>query len=227
MSELDTTAPILTIDGPSGSGKGSISKRVAEKLGWCYLDSGALYRALGIAAIHRQVDITDENALAVLIERINLEFKRNTAGDWGVYLDGEEVQGQLQTEDVGRVASKIAIFPLVRRGLLAKQQGFQKQPGLVADGRDMGSVVFPNANYKVYLTASAEERGKRRYKQLIEKEINANLRNVIEDIEQRDERDKSRLASPLMVPEGALYIDSSSSSIKEVVQEVLDLLNNA
>ncbi|MEO1963396.1 MAG: (d)CMP kinase [Cycloclasticus sp.] len=227
MNELDTTAPILTIDGPSGSGKGSISKRLAEKLGWYYLDSGALYRALGIAAINQQVDIADESALAALIERIDLEFKRNTVGDWGVYLDAEEVQGQLQTEDVGRVASKIAVFPLVRRGLLAKQQGFQKQPGLVADGRDMGSVVFPNANYKVYLTASAEERGKRRYKQLIEKGINANLRNVIEDIEQRDERDKNRLASPLMVPEGALYIDSSSSSIKEVVQQVLDLLNNA
>jgi cytidylate kinase len=220
------SAAVLTIDGPSGSGKGSISKCVSEKMGWHYLDSGALYRALGIAAINKQVDIADENALAALIESISLEFKRGAAGDWGVYLDGEEVQQQLQTEEVGKVASKIAVFPLVRRGLLAKQRSFQQKPGLVADGRDMGSVVFPNASYKVYLTASAEERGKRRYKQLIEKGINANLNKVIEDIEQRDERDKNRSASPLMVPEGAAYIDSSSNSIKEVVQQVLDLLNN-
>lgn len=220
------SAAVLTIDGPSGSGKGSISKCVSEKMGWHYLDSGALYRALGIAAINKQVDIADENALAALIESISLEFKRGAVGDWGVYLDGEEVQRQLQTEEVGKVASKIAVFPLVRRGLLAKQRSFQQKPGLVADGRDMGSVVFPNASYKVYLTASAEERGKRRYKQLIEKGINANLNKVIEDIEQRDERDKNRSASPLMVPEGAAYIDSSSNSIKEVVQQVLDLLNN-
>lgn len=226
MSAHHSAAPVLTIDGPSGAGKGSISKCLSEKLDWHYLDSGALYRALGIAAINQQVDISDEHALAALIKTITLEFKQSACGSWGVYLDGNEIQQQLQTEDVGHVASKIAVFPLVRSGLLAKQQAFQCQPGLVADGRDMGSVVFPDAAYKVYLTASAKERGNRRYKQLIEKGINANLQDVIEDIEQRDERDKNRSVSPLLVPDGALYIDSSSISIQEVVQLVLELINN-
>ncbi|ORU92594.1 MAG: cytidylate kinase [Cycloclasticus sp. symbiont of Poecilosclerida sp. N] len=226
MSGSDELAPVLTIDGPSGSGKGSISKRISEKLGWHYLDSGAIYRALGVAAIKNDIDISNEFEIAALIRRIDIEFKQSASGAWAAYLDGEQVQKKLQTEEVGNTASKIAIFPMVRRGLLAKQQGFQKAPGLVADGRDMGSVVFFNARHKVYLTASAEERGKRRYKQLIEKGISANLHNVIEDIEQRDERDKNRSASPLTVPDGAIYIDSSSSTIDEVVQQVLDSLDN-
>ncbi|MBL4744023.1 MAG: (d)CMP kinase [Cycloclasticus sp.] len=226
MNHQGQTAPVLTIDGPSGSGKGSISKCVAEKLGWHYLDSGALYRALGIAAIKEGVDVANEDALAALIQDIELEFKRSDLGHWAVFLNGEEVQDQLQTEAVGNTASKIAVFPKVRSGLLAKQRTFQIAPGLVADGRDMGSVVFPNAKFKVYLTASAEERGKRRYKQLIEKGINANLSSVIQDIQERDERDKNRSESPLVIPEGATYIDSSSSEIDEVVLTVLDLLEN-
>lgn len=218
--------PILTIDGPSGSGKGSISKCISEKMGWHYLDSGSLYRALGIAAIKNNIDINNEAALVELIGRINLEFKRTEQGHWGVLLNGEEVRSQLATEEVGQLASKIAVFEKVRQGLLAKQQAYQAMPGLVADGRDMGSVVFPNAAYKVYLTASADERGKRRYKQLIEKGINANLRDVVQDIEQRDERDKNRAMSPLVVPNDALYIDSSDKAIDEVVQQVLNLLKN-
>jgi CMP/dCMP kinase len=218
--------PILTIDGPSGSGKGSISKRVSEQLGWHYLDSGSLYRALGIAAIKHKVDIDNEGALVELISRINLEFKRTDQGDWGVLLNGEEVRSLLATEEVGQLASKIAVFEKVREGLLAKQRAFHIMPGLVADGRDMGSVVFPNAAHKVYLTASADERGKRRYKQLIEKGINANLSDVIQDIEQRDERDKNRATSPLVVPKDAIYIDSSHKTIDEVVQQVLSLLKN-
>jgi len=223
MSQL---IPVVTIDGPSGSGKGSISKRVSEKLGWHYLDSGSLYRALGIAAIEQGVDIANEDALAELIDEIELEFKKAEQGNWAIFLNGQQVQDQLQTEAVGDVASKIAVFPKVRSGLLAKQQTFQKAPGLVADGRDMGSIVFPNAPYKIYLTASADERGKRRYKQLIRKGISANLTDVIQDIEQRDERDKNRLLSPLVVPDGAVYIDSSSSSIDEVVAQVLNILKN-
>ena len=223
MSQL---IPVVTIDGPSGSGKGSISKRVSEKLGWHYLDSGSLYRALGIAAIEQGVDIASEDALAELIDEIELEFKKAEQGNWAIFLNGQQVQDQLQTEAVGDVASKIAVFPKVRSGLLAKQQTFQKAPGLVADGRDMGSIVFPNAPYKIYLTASADERGKRRYKQLIRKGISANLTDVIQDIEQRDERDKNRLLSPLVVPDGAVYIDSSSSSIDEVVAQVLNILKN-
>ena len=218
--------PILTIDGPSGSGKGAISKCISEKLGWHYLDSGSLYRALGIAAIKNKIDINNEAALVELIGRVNLEFKRIEPGLWAVLLNGEEVRSQLATEEVGQVASKIAVFEKVREGLLAKQQAYQAMPGLVADGRDMGSVVFPNAAYKVYLTASADERGKRRYKQLIEKGINANLLDVIQDIEQRDERDKNREMSPLVVPNDAIYIDSSDKTIDEVVQQVLNLLKS-
>ncbi len=224
MNQLVGSIPVLTIDGPSGSGKGTVCKLVSEQLGWHYLDSGAMYRALGIAAIERGVDIHDEDKVAALIKLIELEFKRNANGDWAVFLDGVEVQHQLQTEKVGRVASIVAVFPKVRHGLLLKQQSFKQVPGLVADGRDMGSVVFVDAAYKVYLTASAEERGKRRYKQLIEKGIDANLSNVIDEIELRDSRDKNRTASPLIVPEGALLIDSSSKSISEVVEDVLKLI---
>jgi len=223
---VNNSIPVLTIDGPSGSGKGSISKRVSEKLGWHYLDSGALYRALGIAAIKNAVDIDNEDALTELVNKIELEFKQTEQGHWAVLLNAEEVQDQLQTEEVGNVASKIAVFKKVRQGLLAKQQAFQEMPGLVADGRDMGSVVFPDALHKVYLTASADERGKRRYKQLIGKGISANLTSVIQDIEQRDERDKNRATSPLVVPKDAIYIDSSFSTIDEVVQQVLNSLKN-
>ncbi len=223
---MNYSTPVLTIDGPSGSGKGSISKRVAERLGWHYLDSGALYRALGLAAIKNHIDIEDEKALVTLVRQIDLEFKKTEQGYWAVLLNGEAIQDQLQTEEVGEIASKIAVFKEVRRSLLAKQQSFRKKPGLVADGRDMGSVVFPDAQYKVYLTASAEERGKRRYKQLIEKGINASLDSVIQDIEQRDERDQNRAFSPLVIPEGADYIDSSNDTVDEVVHHVLNVLKN-
>jgi len=223
---MNASAPVLTIDGPSGAGKGSISKRVAKHLGWHYLDSGALYRALGVAAINSNVELADEEALVALIEKVTLEFKVADHGEWGVFLDGEEIQQQLKTEAVGDIASKIAVFPKVRKGLLLKQYEFRQLPGLVADGRDMGSVVFPNAKTKIYLTASAEERANRRYKQLIEKGINANLRDVIYDVEQRDERDKNRSASPLTVPEGSVYIDSSLITIEEVVEQVLNSLKN-
>ena len=225
MMGVNDSAPVLTIDGPGGSGKGTVSKIVAKQLGWNYLDSGTVYRALGIAAIDHHVDLSNEKALVKLAENINLEFKFN--GDWAVLLDGEEIQQQLQTEEIGNIASKIAVFPTVRQRLLAKQLLFQKPPGLVADGRDMGTVVFPSAKYKVYLTASAEERGKRRYKQLIEKGISANLRDVIQDVEKRDKRDKTRTASPLTVPDGAVYIDSSFYTIEEVVQQILDSLKTS
>jgi len=226
MMNEHANIPVLTIDGPSGSGKGTISKRLAERLGWNYLESGALYRALGIAAMRQQLDITDAKKLTELVDGVDIEFKRNEQGRWVTYLDGQEIQRQLQSEKIGNIASKIAVFPDVRRSLLAKQLTFRQLPGLVADGRDMGSVVFPSADYKVYLTASTEERAKRRYKQLIEKGISANLRDVIQDVEKRDKRDKNRSTSPLMVPEGAVYIDSSCKTIDEVVQQVLDCLKN-
>jgi len=219
-------SPVLTIDGPSGSGKGTISKCLAEKLAWHYLDSGALYRALGVAATTANVDLNKEQAICDLAKNVDIEFKQNTVKEWVVILNNVEIQDKLQREEIGDVASKIAVYPAVRKALLGKQRNFNVFPGLVADGRDMGSTVFPNAEYKVFLTADAQTRGKRRYKQLIEKGINANLRTVIEDIEQRDERDKTRTASPLIIPDDALIVDSSNLEINDVVNRIINFINN-
>mgnify|MGYP000735915680 CR=1 FL=1 len=219
-------SPVLTIDGPSGSGKGTISKCLAEKLAWHYLDSGAIYRALGVAVTTANVDLNKEQAVCDLAKNIDIEFKQDNVKEWVVILNNVEIQDKLQSEEIGDVASKIAVYPAVRKALLDKQRDFNVSPGLVADGRDMGSTVFPNAKYKVFLTADAQTRGKRRYKQLIEKGINANLRTVIEDIEQRDERDKTRSASPLIIPDDALVIDSSNLEINDVVNRIVNYINN-
>jgi len=219
-------SPVLTIDGPSGSGKGTISKCLAEKLAWHYLDSGALYRALGVAATTANVDLNKEQAVCDLAKNVDIEFKQNTVKEWVVILNNDEIQDKLQKEEIGEVASKIAVYPTVRKVLLDKQRNFNVFPGLVADGRDMGSTVFPNAEYKVFLTADTQTRGKRRFKQLIEKGINANLRTVIEDIEQRDERDKTRSASPLIIPDDALVVDSSNLEINDVVNRIINFINN-
>ena len=219
-------SPVLTIDGPSGSGKGTISKCLAEKLAWHYLDSGAIYRALGVAVTTANVDLNKEQAVCDLAKDIDIEFKQDNVKEWVVILNNIEIQDKLQSEEIGDVASKIAVYPAVRKALLDKQRDFNVSPGLVADGRDMGSTVFPDAKYKVFLTADAQTRGKRRYKQLIEKGINANLRTVIEDIEQRDERDKTRSASPLIIPDDALVIDSSNLEINDVVNRIINYINN-
>jgi len=223
---MKDNSPVLTFDGPSDAGKGTISKCLAEKLAWHYLDSGAIYRALGVAVTTANVDLNKEQAVCDLAKNIDIEFKQDNVKEWVVILNNVEIQDKLQSEEIGDVASKIAVYPAVRKALLDKQRDFNVSPGLVADGRDMGSTVFPNAKYKVFLTADAQTRGKRRYKQLIEKGINANLRTVIEDIEQRDERDKTRSASPLIIPDDALVIDSSNLEINDVVNRIVNYINN-
>jgi cytidylate kinase len=215
--------PVLTIDGPSGAGKGTISRLVAKKLGWHYLDSGSIYRSLAIALLQQVVDLADETAIVRIAETMNLAFE--CGDELQVKLNGADITAQLGLESTGNIASIIATLPEIRQVLLQKQRNFKQLPGLVADGRDMGTVVFPDANNKVFLTASAEERARRRYKQLKEKGINANLSNLINDIEARDRRDRERTAAPLAMAENALYIDSSNMSIDAVIEEVLNLIH--
>lgn len=214
--------PVLTIDGPSGAGKGTVSRAVARKLGWNYLDSGSIYRSLAIAAQKKNKDITKVNEVVKVAESILLEFE--CAEELVVKLDGIDITSELAKESTGEAASIIAVYPEVRAVLLQKQKDFQQAPGLVADGRDMGTVVFLDAENKVYLTASAEKRAKRRYKQLIEKGIDANLERITKEIEARDRRDQERSTAPLKMAEGALYIDSSELTIEQVNEEVLNLV---
>ena len=216
------TIPVLTIDGPSGAGKGTISRLVAKKLGWKYLDSGSIYRSLAIALLQQGVDLVDEAAIVKVAQTMDLAFECND--ELIVKLNGADITAQLGLETTGNTASIIAVLPKVRRVLLQKQQNFRQSPGLVADGRDMGTVVFPDATTKVFLTASAEERARRRYKQLKEKGIDANLSDLTLDIEERDRRDSERATAPLAMAENALYIDSSNMSITAVIEEVLNLI---
>ncbi len=215
-------APVLTIDGPSGAGKGTVSRLVAQRLGWHFLDSGAIYRALAWAARRRGVDLNDPDAVARVAGEMDLEFICDD--DVKVLVDGEDVTDRLHTEECGRIASKIAAYPQVRRALLDKQRAFRRPPGLVADGRDMGTVVFPDAPYKVFLTASAEERARRRYLQLKAQGLDVTLDQIIKDLEERDRRDREREESPLAPARDAIVIDSSDLSIDEVVDRVLALL---
>ncbi|AEG00298.1 (d)CMP kinase [Methylomonas methanica] len=216
------SVPVLTIDGPSGAGKGTVSRAVAKILQWHYLDSGSIYRSLAIAVLQAGIALDDLAAITQIAKGMQLEF------DCGevltVRLSGVDITSQLATETTGNAASIVAAYPEVRAILLQKQKDFQQLPGLVADGRDMGSVVFPDAQFKVYLTASAEERANRRYKQLIEKGIDANLLQITREIEERDRRDSERATAPLTVPEGAVTIDSSSLSIQQVIDAVINLV---
>ena len=214
--------PVITIDGPSGAGKGTVSRLVAKKLGWHYLDSGSIYRSLAIALQQASVDSADVEAIVKVAQTMALEF--DCGDELIVKLNGEDITGRLGLESTGNLASQIAALPEVRRVLLQKQQDFRQLPGLVADGRDMGTVVFPDAANKVFLTASAEKRAERRYKQLIEKEIDANLIKIRNEIEARDRRDMERETAPLAMASDALYIDSSDMAIDAVVEEVLNLI---
>ena len=214
--------PVLTIDGPSGAGKGTVSRLVAKKLGWNYLDSGSIYRSLAIALQKTSVDLEDVGEIVKVAQAMALEF--DCGDELIVKLNGEDITSRLGLESTGSVASQIAAVPEVRQVLLQKQQDFRRPPGLVADGRDMGTVIFPNAENKVFLTASAEKRAERRYKQLIEKGIGANLADIMKEIEERDRRDMEREAAPLAMASDALYIDSSDMTIDAVVEEVLNLI---
>lgn len=216
------TVPVLTIDGPSGAGKGTVSRAVAKKLGWNYLDSGSIYRSLAIAVLKQAVDLEDEAAIVNVARAMVLEFDCND--ELVVRLDGEDITSQLGLESTGNAASIVAALPEVRRVLLQKQKDFKRLPGLVADGRDMGTVVFPEAENKVFLTASAAERAKRRYKQLIEKGNSANLAQITNEIEERDRRDMERKAAPLAMASDALYIDSSDMALDSVIEEVMNLI---
>lgn len=222
-----TDIPIITVDGPSGTGKGTVCSYLTDWLGWHFLDSGALYRVLALAAQKRQIGSDDAAALGQLAENLNVEFNVAGAGSLvDVLLDGEVVTDKIRTETCGNAASVIAPIRSVRQALLSRQRAFHKAPGLVADGRDMGTVVFPEATLKIFLTASAEERAKRRYKQLKEKGISANLRDLSAAIAERDERDSTRAASPLKPAEGAIVIDTSTLDINAVVENISELVRN-
>jgi cytidylate kinase len=213
--------PVITIDGPSGSGKGTIAKLLAERLGWAILDSGALYRLVGYSAEKAGIGFDNIDKLCEIAKNMDVLFD----GD-RVYLDGEEVSRIIRTESAGNSASKVAAVPEVRETLLEWQRSYAKKPGLVADGRDMGSVVFPDAEVKVFLTASAEERAKRRYNQLKEKGISVSLRDLVRDIQERDERDSNRDVAPLVAPVAALEVESTSLSIDEVLEKVREKVRN-
>jgi CMP/dCMP kinase len=208
--------PVIAIDGPSASGKGTVASRVADALGFHYLESGALYRLVALVSSRKGVDENDEGALAALAGSLPVTF---TGG--GVFLSGEDVAEALRGEEVGNRASAVARFPRVRSALLERQRAFREFPGLVADGRDMGTVVFPDAVLKVFLTASVQVRAERRYKQLNDKGIRANLASLSRDLAERDERDANRAAAPLVPAAGAFLLDSSDLSIEEVVAQVV------
>jgi CMP/dCMP kinase len=213
--------PVVAIDGPVGSGKGTIARQVANALGWHLLDSGALYRLVGLASAKRGMTEAGEDALAELAAGLSVRFDSDQSGDERIFLDDEDVTADVRTEECGRLASFVASLPGVRAALLDLQKGFRQEPGLVADGRDMGSTVFPDAVLKVYLTASARERAIRRHKQLKDKGIDVSLPALSRDIEDRDRRDSERTIAPLKPADEARLLDSSGQSIEEVTQTVL------
>ena len=218
-----SNVPVMTIDGPSGSGKGTVSRAAARALGWTLLDSGALYRLVALAGRQAGVKLDDETGLARLAETADIAFGSTGSGGEVVRLDGKDVTGAIRTEEAGNDASKVAALPGVRAALLERQRRFAAPPGLVADGRDMGTVVFPQAEVKIFLTASAAERAMRRYKQLKEKGVAANLAALSLEIAERDLRDSTRAASPLIASADAVLLDTTGMSVDTVVERVLEV----
>lgn len=214
---LTTNIPVIAIDGPSASGKGTVAQLVASQLGYHYLDSGALYRIVALAAKRENIPWQNETALAELASKLKIRFEQGE-----IYLNDEIITENVRTEEMSRGASEVAVHPLVRRALLDLQHSFRQVPGLVADGRDMASVVFPDAQIKIFLTASAEVRAERRYKQLMSKGIHANLLDILQDLQKRDARDQQRLVAPLQQSADAKLLETSQLSIEQAVQAVLE-----
>lgn len=218
------TVPVLTIDGPSGSGKGTISRAIARRLGWHYLDSGALYRAVGLAASWADIDFSDHSALVRCAFDTIIEFRDDGEREPRVIVNSVDVTDELRTETAGAAASAIAAIPEVRAALRDRQRAFRREPGLVADGRDMGTVIFPDAPYKLFLTASAEERAERRYKQLKDKGVSVTFDGLLREILARDARDAQRAVAPLRPAEDAVLVDTTGMPVSEVIERVLSLL---
>jgi cytidylate kinase len=215
--------PVIAIDGPSGSGKGTVSRLLARRLGWHLLDSGALYRLVALAGIARGLDPQDEAGHAAVAASLDARFEVDGAGGERVLLDGRDVTGELRSETTGSAASRVAAMPAVRAALIGRQRGFATAPGLVADGRDMGSIVFPDAPLKIFLTASPEERARRRHKQLIEKGLTVNLADLSREIRERDHRDANRSVAPLRASDDAVVIDSTNVGVGDVVEQIENL----
>ena len=213
---MTDSIPVIAIDGPSASGKGTVAHQVARALGFHYLDSGALYRLVTLAAMKRGVSVDDEASLAETTRGMDVQFR-----DGAVHLDGRDVTEEMRTESVSTAASRVAAHPLVRQALLTRQRGFRRAPGLVADGRDMGSIVFPEAPLKVFLTADVATRADRRYKQLMEKGMYAKMEDVVEELRRRDARDTSRAVAPLKHYPDAFFLDTTGLSVDEAVQKIL------
>jgi cytidylate kinase len=213
---MSDEAPVIAIDGPSASGKGTVAEKVAKALGFRYLDSGALYRLVTLAAINARADLGDEPVLARIAQAMEIDFR-----DGKTWLGGRDVTADLRSESVSAAASRVAAHPSVRRALLGRQRGFRSAPGLVADGRDMGSVVFPDAPLKVFLTADVATRAERRYKQLMEKGMYAKMNDVVEELRRRDERDSSRPVAPLKHYPDALFLDTAGMTADQAAQQIL------
>lgn len=218
-------APVIAIDGPSGSGKGTIAHRLAARLGFHVLDSGSLYRLLGLAAQQHGVRMDNEAGLQVLAAHLDVQFSQTGSGDGVIVLEGEDVTSLIRTEEIGRAASQVAALPAVRQALLQRQQAFREAPGLVADGRDMGTIIFPGAPLKIFLTASVEQRASRRYNQLISRGISANIDSLLAELQMRDARDQNRTVAPLKPAEDAVLLDNSGMSVDECVEFVLEAWN--